>query len=557
MPSTTILDNLADATFLLATFCFFLMERYSSLKRTLAPIRLRWLTNIGLMLASMMLSSILFTHSISEIAAELPNGFIRRLSLPVWLEAALLLALLDCFYYWVHRVFHEVPLLWRIHLVHHSDTAVDISTSVRHHPLEKILVTLLLCLLVFALGFSAQAFGLYVLVTTASAIMTHANITLPTSLERGLRPWLVTPAVHAVHHSSHAQETNCNYGSVFSVWDRLFGTYSAPTHGPTRFGLEYFRREQDGTLLATLIQPLQYRQNTPRTQGQATSPHQQTHRLSPAWRQALLYSGLGLGLSLLAFWPTVLDLTRLWTDVEAYQYAWFVGPMFVYIVGWYRRDSILAMTPQTGYFGLPLMLAAALIWLMCYSAEIMLGQHLALVIMLQGIALCALGKTLYLKLLPIMLLLFLMIPSGDLFQLPLRHLTTHYLSGFAILADLPHSLDGYRLTIGEQHYVVLPACSGLSLFLLGGFLGYSIGLLLFRSVHKVLALAAVGAAFGMLANAIRVCSIVSIDWVNGTQMNLAEHKDIQWLLVALMIGSLLYLSGRLKLEAWPHTRPEP
>ncbi len=181
----------------------------------------------------------------------------------------------------------------------------------------------------------------------------------------------------------------------------------------------------------------------------------------------------------------------------------------------------------------------------------MVGQHIALVLTLQGIALCALGKSTYLKLLPIMLLLFLMIPCGDIFQPILRDLTLEWLGWFATLANLPYTIDGYRITIATQKYIVLAACSGLSLFTLAGFLGYSIGLLLFRSTGKVFALAALGAALGILTNAIRVSLIVAIDWINGTQMDLADHMDIQWLLLAFLIGGLLYLSTRLKHEDWP------
>ena len=284
---------------------------------------------------------------------------------------------------------------------------------------------------------------------------------------------------------------------------------------------------------------------TPETQGGGT-------RLSAPWRQTLFYSGLGVILTLLVYWPTVLDMTRLWTESEPYRYAWLVVPMFVYIVGWYRRDSILAMTPSAGYLGLPLILAALVLWLICFPADIRVGQHFALVVTLQGIALCALGKDIYLKLLPIMLLLFLMIPCGDIFQPILRDLTVEWLRGFATLADLPYTIDGYNIVIAEHDYIVVEGCSGLSLFTLAGFLCYSIGLLLFRSTGKIFALAALGCVLGILTNAIRVLLIVAIDWRNGTQMDLDDHMDIQWVLLAFLIGGLLYLSARLNHEDWPN-----
>jgi exosortase len=543
-------------TFVLAAALFLLLERFSSLRRSLlAPIRNRWLTNFGLMLAGALAASVFFTDSIITVAAALPNGFVSGLGMPLLVEAGLLFLFLDHWHYWQHRVFHEVPLLWRVHRVHHSDTAVDISTSVRHHPFETMIATLVPFLLLFALGFSVQAFGLYLLVVTASSILTHANISLPESLDRRLRSCVVTPDVHAIHHSSEPIETNSNYGAVLTIWDRLFGTYRAPAGGPARLGLEYFRREQDASLLSALIQPFQ-NSGLGRWSEESDLPTHETQdrgsSLRVPWRKTLLYSGLGSIVTLLIYWPTVLHLTRLWTETESYRYAWLVVPMFVYIVAWYRRDSILSMTPSASYFGLPLILAAFVLWLMCFSADIMLGQHLALVLTLQGVALCALGKETYLKLLPIMWLLFLMIPCGDVFQAPLRDLTLNWLGWFATLTNLPHSIDGYHIVIAEQKYVVLGACSGLSLFTLAGFLGYSIGLLLFRSTGKVFALAALGGVLGVLTNAIRVCLIVAIDWINGTQMDLLDHKDIQWLLLAFLVGGLLYLSTRFKHEDWPN-----
>lgn len=551
------MEDITSIVFLLGALFFLVLERFSGIRRPLASIRYRWLTNLGLLIGGLLLTSVLFSDSITVVAAGLPDGFVSSLGMPLWLEAVLLLLFLDCWAYWEHRVFHEVPLMWRAHLVHHSDTAVDITTAVRHHPFEKVVGMILLLLLVFALGFSAQALGVYLLVVSVSALMTHASITLPESLDARLRFWLVTPAVHGVHHSSKPAETNSNYGSVFTVWDRLFGTYCSPAAGSVNFGLEYFRGEQHSTLLAALMQPLHYSLDGRESEKSGhILPIVQNRPGSLAWRQTLLYGAVGFVLTILVFWPTVLDLAKLWTNAEPYRYGWLVFPVFVYTVAWHRRDSILTLTPSAGYYGLPIILLATLLWLMSRSADIMLGQHLALVFMLQGVAVSALGKNTYLKLLPIMLLLFFMVPNGDVFQLPLRDLTLKWLDWFSTLVGLPHSIDEYRIVIGEKKYIVLPECSGLSLFNLAAFLGYSFGLLLFHSTGKVLALAALGAAFGVLANAVRVCLIVAIDWNNGTQMNLAAHKEIQWLLLVVLIGGLLYLTSRLKQEDWPFTEAQ-
>ena len=216
---------------------------------------------------------------------------VKGLQLPLALEAGLLFLLLDCWYYWQHRVFHEVPLLWRTHLVHHSDTAIDVTTSRRHHPLEGIIVTLTALILVFALGFSAEALGIYLFASMVSSLWTHANINLPEAIDKPLRSWLVTPAVHAIHHSSYQPETDSNYGAVLTIWDRLFGTYNPPADTPIRFGLEYFRDSKDSTLMAVLLQPFTYRRNR-LNHLTDMKPHanvaQQNSQLSPAWRQAIL-----------------------------------------------------------------------------------------------------------------------------------------------------------------------------------------------------------------------------------------------------------------------------
>ena len=162
---------------------------------------------------------------------------------------------------------------------------------------------------------------------------------------------------------------------------------------------------------------------------------QKATTLSPAWRRVMLISSIGFTLALLIMWPTVLDLGQLWIDghAGAYQYAWLVLPMFFYLVGWHHRDRILAMTPEPGYAGLPLALLALVLWLAAFVNDFNLGQQLALVLVLQAIALSALGRETFRQLLPIMLLLFFMIPCGDIVQPLLRDLTLKWMEWFAVI----------------------------------------------------------------------------------------------------------------------------
>lgn len=125
----------------------------------------------------------------------------------------------------VHLAMHKVPLLWRVHRVHHTDTFLDVSTTVRFHPFEFLINTPILIAGVMLVGIPPVALMLYELFDAAMAVFTHANIRLPRIVERLLRPVLVTPDMHRVHHSSYQRETDSNYGATLSIWDHLFGTY--------------------------------------------------------------------------------------------------------------------------------------------------------------------------------------------------------------------------------------------------------------------------------------------------------------------------------------------
>lgn len=143
-------------------------------------------------------------------------------------DATLLIAgilSLDLFIYWLHRLEHSVFLLWRFHSVHHSDLEFDASTAIRHHPLEYAVTTVLVSLVFGVLGLPVWVFAVYGVVFFLSALFQHLNLRMPGGLEQGLQRALVGPAMHRVHHSVDARYFNSNFGSVFSIWDRMFGTY--------------------------------------------------------------------------------------------------------------------------------------------------------------------------------------------------------------------------------------------------------------------------------------------------------------------------------------------
>jgi sterol desaturase/sphingolipid hydroxylase (fatty acid hydroxylase superfamily) len=135
--------------------------------------------------------------------------------------------LLDLLHYAVHRCEHAVPLFWRFHAPHHSDPDVDVTTSVRHHPVEYLLGSGVYWLAVIALDVPAVVVLSHGLAVFAMAAVQHGNIKLPERLERLLQPVLVTVDMHRIHHSVLFKQANSNYGAVLSVWDRLFGTFTS------------------------------------------------------------------------------------------------------------------------------------------------------------------------------------------------------------------------------------------------------------------------------------------------------------------------------------------
>ena len=132
---------------------------------------------------------------------------------------------LDLLYYLVHRLEHAVPLLWRFHALHHSDPDVDVTTSVRHHPLETLITSAIYWFAVLLLGIPAVVVGTHALTVFCTVALQHGNIRLPEWLEHILQPVVITGEPHLVHHSVAYDDANANFAAVLSSWDRIFGTY--------------------------------------------------------------------------------------------------------------------------------------------------------------------------------------------------------------------------------------------------------------------------------------------------------------------------------------------
>lgn len=178
----------------------------------------------------------------------------RETPMPAWLHAVVGIAALDLFAYFAHVLLHKMPFAWRFHRVHHSDEAVDVTTAFRQHPGESVWRVLWQLPAIAIFGLPLWIVVVYLTVSAANAQLEHANIRLSETLDRWLRVLFVTPDMHKVHHSRLQPETDSNYSNIFSVWDRIFGTYTRDIDFRTlRYGLDDL--DERATFVALLRMP--------------------------------------------------------------------------------------------------------------------------------------------------------------------------------------------------------------------------------------------------------------------------------------------------------------
>jgi len=183
-------------------------------------------------------------------------GLLHWVKFPTWAHLPSAFILLDLWMYGWHRMNHRIPFLWRFHRVHHSDPAMDVTTASRFHVGEITLSCVARLPIIALLGVGLLELVLYETVMFAVVQLHHANIKLPGWLERGLRLIIVTPYMHKVHHSDWQPETDSNYSSLFSFWDRLFRTFRLREHPHTlHFGLNEFAAPEHQTLKGLIITP--------------------------------------------------------------------------------------------------------------------------------------------------------------------------------------------------------------------------------------------------------------------------------------------------------------
>lgn len=175
-------------------------------------------------------------------------------SLPPWLFALIGLLLLDFIgAYLVHYIEHKIPFLWRFHLIHHTDATIDTTSANRHHPGESVLRFVFTALGVLVVGSPMWLVFLYQTLSVVATQFNHANIVLPTKIDTLLGYIIVSPDMHKVHHHYKLPFTDSNYGNIFSVWDRLFGTYKTLNRDQLVYGIDTHMRPEEHNRLKNLL----------------------------------------------------------------------------------------------------------------------------------------------------------------------------------------------------------------------------------------------------------------------------------------------------------------
>jgi sterol desaturase/sphingolipid hydroxylase (fatty acid hydroxylase superfamily) len=233
-------------------YCFFAVfvlmafwEQKASRRKEKIPRVLRWPNNLGLGFLNHIFIRVLFPGAAlwtANLALQKGFGLFHWVEVPPTFSICLTVVLLDWVLYYQHRAFHAIPLLWKMHRMHHTDLEVDVTTGARFHTFETIVSLIIRSVAILVLGAPLAGVLLFELILNAAILINHSNIRIPALLEKWLRLVLVTPDMHRIHHSTIPTETNSNFGFIFSFWDRLLGTYRPqPQDGQEKMklGLEF------------------------------------------------------------------------------------------------------------------------------------------------------------------------------------------------------------------------------------------------------------------------------------------------------------------------------
>lgn len=197
-----------------------------------------------------------FIGQFAGLIQSFDSGLLTKIRLPIWAEVVMILIICDFFMYISHLLDHKIPFLWRFHRVHHSDTSVDATTAYRTHFIEVLVGNLMFLFFVFPVfGISLKSYFVYQVAFALIDVFRHSNISMQEKIDNFLKIIIVTPNMHRLHHSNINIETDSNYGSVFSFWDRLFRTYRVKNPKDVVYGLKEFPESKSQGFLALLAMP--------------------------------------------------------------------------------------------------------------------------------------------------------------------------------------------------------------------------------------------------------------------------------------------------------------
>ncbi|PCI08956.1 MAG: fatty acid hydroxylase [Gammaproteobacteria bacterium] len=234
-------------------------EVFSPRRKLILPKAMRWANNIALVFLNSLILRVLFPMAavgMAVFAEEHGWGIFNYYDVSFAITVITSIVIMDAIIYLQHVMVHAIPVLWRIHRVHHADPDFDVTTGSRFHPLEIILSILIKFSVIVVLGPPVMAVIIFEVLLNASAMFNHSNIRINVNIDKYLRWIVVTPDMHRVHHSVVADETNSNFGFTLPWWDRLFGTYKDQPragHANMTIGINDYNQPKQVTWLSGML----------------------------------------------------------------------------------------------------------------------------------------------------------------------------------------------------------------------------------------------------------------------------------------------------------------
>ena len=255
-------EVIIGVTFFFGIFALVAIWEWSAARRRLnTSKRLRWTANLFITFlnpVSVRFLSPLLPMGMAALAIEKGWGLMNSVTMHFWMEVLIAVIVLDLVIYLQHVLFHTLPVLWRLHMMHHADLDIDVTTGLRFHPLEIMISLGIKLAAVALLGPPVMAVLVFEIFLNGTSMFNHGNIYMPAHIDKLLRIFVVTPDMHRIHHSVTIRETNSNFGFNLPWWDRLFGTYRAQPvagHEKMTIGLSQFRNASKLTLWWLLMLP--------------------------------------------------------------------------------------------------------------------------------------------------------------------------------------------------------------------------------------------------------------------------------------------------------------